>query len=93
MIRTVYREAEPGIAMLEPRVRPCIRTAFVLYRGILDAVAADDYRVVHRRSVVPRRRMGRRRRAGLARILGARVRTRTTAPEPGVVAGAEGSLR
>ncbi|MER6232084.1 phytoene/squalene synthase family protein [Streptomyces sp. NPDC000971] len=93
VIRTVYREAEPGIAMLEPRVRPCIRTAFVLYRGILDAVAADDYRVVHRRSVVPRRRRAVVAAAGLARILGARVRTRPTVPEPGVVAGAEGSLR
>lgn len=65
VIRTVYREAEPGIAMLEPRVRPCIRTAFVLYRGILDAAAADDYRVAHRRAVVPRHaaRRGRRGRA------------------------------
>ncbi|WP_256107316.1 phytoene/squalene synthase family protein, partial [Streptomyces sp. ODS05-4] len=56
LTRGVYREAEPGIAMLEPRTRPCIRTAFVLYGGILDAIAADGYAVLHRRSVVPRRR-------------------------------------
>ncbi|MEU9098387.1 phytoene/squalene synthase family protein [Streptomyces sp. NPDC048361] len=56
VIRRTYREAAPGIAMLSPRSRPCIRTAFVLYRGILDAIAADDYQVVHRRAVVPRGR-------------------------------------
>ncbi|MDF6017221.1 phytoene/squalene synthase family protein [Streptomyces sp. JH34] len=93
VIRTVYGEAEPGIAMLEPRVRPCIRTAFILYRGILDAIAADDHRVVHRRAVVPRRRRSVIAAAGVARILGARMRTRPSAPEPGAVAGAEGSLR
>ena len=31
-------EAAPGLAMLDPVSRPCIRTAFVLYGGILDAV-------------------------------------------------------
>ncbi|MFE9726767.1 phytoene/squalene synthase family protein [Streptomyces sp. NPDC005794] len=93
MIRTVYREAEPGIAMLEPRVRPCIRTAFVLYRGILDAIAADDHRVLHRRAVVPRRRRGVTAAGGLVRILGARMRAaRPAAPAP-ETAGAEGSLR
>ncbi|MCX5384526.1 phytoene/squalene synthase family protein [Streptomyces sp. NBC_00083] len=56
LTRRVYREAAPGIAMLSPRARPCIRTAFVLYRGILDAIAADGYSVVHRRAVVPRRK-------------------------------------
>ncbi|MER5550416.1 phytoene/squalene synthase family protein [Streptomyces sp. NPDC002793] len=92
MIRTVYREAEPGIAMLEPRVRPCIRTAFVLYRGILDAIASDGYRVLHRRAVVPRRRRAGVAAGGLVRILGARMRTRpaATAPE---AAGAEGLRR
>ncbi|MFG3281557.1 phytoene/squalene synthase family protein [Streptomyces sp. NPDC048111] len=56
LTRHTYREAAPGLAMLSPRSRPCIRTAFVLYRGILDAIAADGYQVVHRRAVVPRRR-------------------------------------
>ncbi|WP_411083325.1 phytoene/squalene synthase family protein [Streptomyces sp. cmx-18-6] len=54
--RAVYRDALPGVAMLAPVSRPCIRTAFVLYSGILDAIEADGYAVLHRRSVVPRRR-------------------------------------
>ncbi|MEU1214562.1 phytoene/squalene synthase family protein [Streptomyces sp. NPDC005791] len=82
MIRTVYQEAEPGIAMLEPRARPCIRTAFVLYRGILDAIAADDHRVLHRRAVVPRRRRAVTAAGGFVRILGARMRTRPASAAP-----------
>ncbi|PRH76555.1 phytoene synthase [Streptomyces solincola] len=81
LTRGVYREAEPGIAMLEPRTRPCIRTAFVLYGGILDAIAADGYAVLHRRSVVPRRRRAAVAAGGLARILAARV-PRGSAPPP-----------
>ncbi|MYR69725.1 MULTISPECIES: phytoene/squalene synthase family protein, partial [unclassified Streptomyces] len=76
LTRAVYREAEPGIAMLEPRVRPCIRTAFTLYGGILDAIAADDYAVLHRRAVVPRGRRAVTAAGGLARVLGARMRNR-----------------
>ena len=75
MTRDVYREAEPGIAMLDPRVRPCIRTAFTLYGGILDAIAAARLPVLHRRAVVPRRRRAATAAAGLVRILGARMRT------------------
>ncbi|QNE73404.1 phytoene/squalene synthase family protein [Streptomyces finlayi] len=80
MTRAEYREAEPGIRMLDPRVRPCIRTAYTLYGGILDAIADDGYPVLHRRCVVPRRRRARTAAAGLVRILGARVRTRSPAP-------------
>ncbi|WP_407284794.1 phytoene/squalene synthase family protein [Streptomyces sp. BP-8] len=80
LTRAVYREAEPGIAMLDPRVRPCIRTAYTLYGGILDAIAADDYAVLHRRSVVPRRRRALTAVVGIARILGARARTGTPRP-------------
>ncbi|MEU6061951.1 phytoene/squalene synthase family protein [Streptomyces sp. NPDC047097] len=89
LTRGVYREAEPGIAMLEPRTRPCIRTAFVLYGGILDAIAEDGYAVLHRRSVVPRRRRAATAAAGLLRILAAR-----TAPPPPprpVAVGEEGA--
>ncbi|HCA86511.1 MAG TPA: phytoene synthase [Streptomyces sp.] len=82
MTRAVYREAEPGIAMLDPRTRPCIRTAFTLYHGILDAIAADDYAVLHRRSVVPRRRRAVVAAAGVALVLGARVRPRALTPSP-----------
>ncbi|MFE9411743.1 phytoene/squalene synthase family protein [Streptomyces sp. NPDC006704] len=82
LTRRTYREAAPGLAMLSPQSRPCIRTAFVLYRGILDAIAADGYQVVHRRAVVPRRR---RALIALDGLVGrARVRhrrgTRVTAP-------------
>ncbi|KMO94490.1 phytoene/squalene synthase family protein [Streptomyces roseus] len=73
LTRTVYREAEPGIAMLDPRVRPCIRTAYVLYGGILDAIAADDYAVLHGRSTVPRRRRAVTAAAGAAQVAAARL--------------------
>ncbi|AMW12649.1 phytoene synthase [Streptomyces qaidamensis] len=74
LTRDVYREAEPGIAMLDPRVRPCIRTAFTLYGGILDAIARHDYTVLHRRAVVPRRRRAATAAAGALKVAGARWR-------------------
>lgn len=76
LTRGVYREAAPGIAMLEPVSRPCIRTAFVLYGGILDAVAADGYAVLHRRAVVPRRRRAAVAADGLVRLAAARTAAR-----------------
>ncbi|MFF8828628.1 phytoene/squalene synthase family protein [Streptomyces sp. NPDC015131] len=76
LTRGVYRDAEPGIAMLDPRTRPCIRTAFTLYGGILDAIAADDYAVLHRRAVVPRRERARTAAGAALSILGARLRHR-----------------
>ncbi|SHN21897.1 phytoene/squalene synthase family protein [Actinacidiphila paucisporea] len=74
MTRGVYREAAPGLPMLDPVARPCIRTAFVLYGGILDAIAADGYAVLHRRAVVPRRRRAAVAADGLARLAVARFR-------------------
>ncbi|OUS96550.1 phytoene/squalene synthase family protein [Rhodococcus sp. NCIMB 12038] len=53
--RSVYRDAEPGIAMLDRRVQPGIRTAFVLYSRILDEIERSGYRVLDRRATVPRR--------------------------------------
>lgn len=44
--RTLYARAEPGIELLEPAGQPCIRAAFVLYRGILDEIEAADYNVL-----------------------------------------------
>ncbi|MFI1207170.1 phytoene/squalene synthase family protein [Streptomyces sp. NPDC020802] len=73
LTRGVYREAAPGIAMLDPVTRPCIRTAFVLYGGILDAVADDGYAVLHRRAVVPRRRRAAVAVDGLARLMAAQA--------------------
>ncbi|MER7575994.1 phytoene/squalene synthase family protein [Streptomyces sp. NPDC126514] len=76
MIRAVYRTAEPGIAMLDPRVRPCIRTAFTLYGGILDAIASQDYAVLHRRAAVSRLRRAATATAGAVHVLRARRRAR-----------------
>ncbi len=55
--REIYRCAEPGIRLLHPTSQDCIRTAFRLYSGILDAIEAADYRVLDRRVAVglPRR--------------------------------------
>lgn len=76
LTREVYRMARPGIAMLDPRVRPCIRTAFILYGGILDAIADQDYSVLHRRAVVSRGRRAAIAAAGAVQVLGARRCTR-----------------
>ncbi|MBL1104334.1 phytoene/squalene synthase family protein [Streptomyces sp. 5-8] len=74
LTRGVYRAAVPGIGMLDPVSRPCIRTACVLYGGILDAVAQDGYAVLHRRAVVPRRRRATVAADGLVRAVAVRLR-------------------
>ncbi|WP_433128242.1 phytoene/squalene synthase family protein [Micromonospora sp. CA-240977] len=51
-----YAAAAPGITMLAPASQACMRTAYVLYGGILDEVAANDYDVFARRATVPQRR-------------------------------------
>ncbi|SOD65668.1 phytoene synthase [Streptomyces zhaozhouensis] len=73
LTRGVYREAAPGLPMLEAVSRPCVHAAFVLYGGILDAVARDGYAVLHRRAVVPRRRRAAVAADGLARAVAARA--------------------
>ncbi|MFC9031323.1 phytoene/squalene synthase family protein [Streptomyces arboris] len=87
--RAVYRDALPGIAMLAPVSRPCIRTAFVLYSGILDAIEADGYAVLHRRSVVPRRRRAVVAVDGLVRAVAVRAARRRRGEGP--VAGPSSS--
>ncbi|WP_431966854.1 phytoene/squalene synthase family protein [Actinacidiphila sp. bgisy160] len=69
----MYRQAEPGVDMLDPVTRPCIRTAFTLYRDILAAIADDTYTSVHRRAVVPGRRRARVALDGLVRVTAARL--------------------
>ncbi|MER7923015.1 phytoene/squalene synthase family protein [Streptomyces sp. NPDC096057] len=76
LTRAVYREAVRGLAMLDPVSRPCIRTAFVLYGGILDAIAEDGYAVLHRRSAVPRPRRAAVALDGLMRVMAARATSR-----------------
>ncbi|MGW8986039.1 phytoene/squalene synthase family protein [Streptomyces parvus] len=56
LTRDVYRQAEPGLDMLDPTARPCMRTAFTLYGDILGAIESDGFQAVHRRAVVSRRR-------------------------------------
>ena len=55
--RELYRAAEPGIRLLHPTSRDCIRSALRLYGGILDEVERADYQVLDRRVAVgvPRR--------------------------------------
>ncbi|SEG05046.1 phytoene synthase [Saccharopolyspora kobensis] len=55
--RALYRSAEPGIALLAARSRPCVRTAFTLYGEILDCIVESGYDVFRRRVAVsgPRR--------------------------------------
>ncbi|MFF6783408.1 squalene/phytoene synthase family protein [Streptomyces sp. NPDC012510] len=79
MTRAVYRQAAPGLPLLDPVARPCIRAAYVLYGGILDAIADDGYPVLHRRAAVSRRRRAAVAADGLARLTAARL----TARRPG----------
>ncbi len=51
--RALYAFAEPGIDMLHPTSRDCVRTAFTLYGGILGAVEAAHYQVLTQRVSVP----------------------------------------
>jgi phytoene synthase len=51
-----YRAAEPGIGLLAPSSRPCVRVAFDLYGGILEEVERAGYQVLDRRVAVPRHR-------------------------------------
>jgi phytoene synthase len=72
--RMLYRRAEPGIDLLHPSSRDCIRTAFDLYRGILAAVEHVDYEVLTRRVAVPVRTRLRVAVPGLVRARRARPR-------------------
>ncbi|MFD6970071.1 phytoene/squalene synthase family protein [Streptomyces sp. NPDC059979] len=74
LTRGVYRQAQPGLAILDPVSRPCISTAYALYGSILDAVARDGYAVLHRRAVVSRRRRATVAAGALVRVAGIRLR-------------------
>ncbi|MGC4745163.1 phytoene/squalene synthase family protein [Micromonospora sp. DT201] len=75
-----YAAAAPGITMLAPASQACMRTAYALYGGILDEVAAKDYDVFVRRAVVPQRR----RMAVAARALLTAAGTPVAVPGPTV---------
>lgn len=59
--RARYRTAEPGIDLLAPRGRRCVRVAHQLYGDILGAIEDADLQVFG-----PRVRVSRRRRASIA---------------------------
>ncbi|MDI9884462.1 phytoene/squalene synthase family protein [Streptomyces sp. HNM0645] len=82
LTRSVYREAAPGLPMLDPVSRPCIRTAFVLYGGILKAISDDGYACVHRRAVVAPARRAAVALDGLARVAAARLAASRRPAEP-----------
>ncbi|RLP87766.1 phytoene/squalene synthase family protein [Micromonospora sp. BL4] len=75
-----YAAAAPGITMLAPASQACMRTAYALYGGILDEVAAQGYDVFARRALVPQRR----RMAVAARALLTPAGTPVTIPGPTV---------
>jgi phytoene synthase len=82
--RAHYRAAEPGIALLAPSSRPCIRVAFDLYQGILDEVERAGYQILDRRVRVPRRRrLGVAGRHWAAARVAARAERRVSVTTPG----------
>jgi phytoene synthase len=54
--RAHYAAAAPGIELLVPSSRPCVRVALALYGGILTEVERAGYQVLDRRVAVPRHR-------------------------------------
>ena len=72
--RAIYRRADAGITLLDPVSRPCVRTASVLYGGILDEIVAADYDVFSHRVVVGKARRAAVAAPGLLRAVAARRR-------------------
>jgi phytoene synthase len=70
--RGFYRRAEPGIDLLAPDARDCVRTAFTLYGDILTEIEHREYEVLATRAIVGNRRRLRVGVAGYARALKAR---------------------
>lgn len=75
--RRLYARAERGIELLHPSVRDSIWCARVLYADILREVEAQDYRILHRKAAVPRRR-----RLAVASAAGVRARRAWRQTEP-----------
>ncbi|WP_346537285.1 phytoene/squalene synthase family protein [Micromonospora sp. DPT] len=76
-----YAAAAPGITLLSPASQACMRTAYALYGGILDEVAAQGYDVFVRRALVPQSR----RLAVAARALLAPTGSPVAVPGPSLV--------
>ncbi|SNT22540.1 phytoene/squalene synthase family protein [Rhodococcoides kyotonense] len=80
--RAVYRTAAPGIEMLDPAVRPGMRTALTLYGDILREVEQGGYRVLQQRARVPRLRRLSVAAPGLASVGWTSARSRIRRPSP-----------
>ncbi|ASW57334.1 phytoene/squalene synthase family protein [Plantactinospora sp. KBS50] len=78
-----YAAAAPGLLLLEPASQTCMRTAYALYGGILDEIAAAGFDVFARRAAVPNRR----RAAVAARALLTRPGTPVPLPGPAAPSG------
>ena len=50
--REIYGFASAGVALLEPRSRPCVATALTLYSEILDRIEESDFSVFSHRATV-----------------------------------------
>jgi 15-cis-phytoene synthase len=72
--REIFRNAAPGVRLLDPTSRDCIRTATTLYGGILDEVEKADYQVLDRKVAVP---ITRRLRVAVPGLVRARAARRT----------------
>jgi phytoene synthase len=66
--RELYERATPGIALVHPTSRDCLRTAVALYSGILDEIERADYDVFARRATVS---MSRRAQLGTSGLINA----------------------
>jgi phytoene synthase len=77
-----YAAAAPGIPLLAPGSQACMRTAYRLYGGILDEVAAQDFDVFAGRALVSNRR----RASVVLRSLLTRPGTPVTVPGPATAA-------
>jgi phytoene synthase len=76
--RALYRSAEPGIDLVHPTSRDCLRAALKLYAGILDEIEDADYDIFSGRVSVGLARRGVVGIIGLRDSLRARRATPTT---------------
>jgi 15-cis-phytoene synthase len=72
--RRIYGYAHHGISLLQPRSRPCVSAALILYSEILDRIEASDFDIFSQRATVGTGRRLRVAAAGLCKAWAARLR-------------------
>jgi phytoene synthase len=77
--RRLYASAAPGIELVDPTSRDCLRTAFTLYAEILDEIERVDYDVFSARVQVG---VTRRAAVGFSGLRGALTARRAAPPTP-----------